>query len=360
MMNRKLEEFIDWSLMLLTFFLLVIVWLLVIAGVSTFVFVALANASPCEKKEFHWNVYRSGPALKPPPIFADDVKLITDWMLAFPELKPDLSTVNGGIPQLAKVSETKAVLVSYQQFLGAQDFNGWIVLDFEKHFPQWERIEQRYKDASIAYARLMHPKMLQKNVEALAKSQWESASLKYWLEVIKIVRELRPKAKVAYFDLMQRSYWLSYLDPVAGAELRRVNNKVNALHRASDGVLVDIYQFYPSGTVPLAPGEMRYEDNQRYVEGNIKEGLRLGKLAKKPVYAYAWHRYHDSAAPAFAFKFVRSQDMALQLTYPLTLGANGSFLWGNELQQYDNALGNMQPFIDTTLSETINNYCGGK
>ena len=295
------------------------------------------------KFEMHWQVYHTdrlsnaGPGSHQydlsgmPNIITGKSLNIGAWVGMWPEIRADGTVINGGIPALADIEETKKHFVENARFwCPDENYDGWLVLDHENWWPQWERTPQVYRDAIIRELR-------SSGNEAYYAASWLRGATWHLLDVIAIVRKLRPKAKIAYYGLMIREYWDRY-GTAAGRENQVLNDQVLAIHRASDAVLCNLYQFYPNAA-----------GNREYVRTNILEAKRLARLAGgKPVLAHTWYRYHDSSASRF--QFCSQHDLEVQIQYARELGINGVFIWGDERSRSD---AEMQVYISCILGPVV-------
>jgi hypothetical protein len=116
----------------------------------------------------------------------------------------------------------------------------------------------------------------------------------------------------------------------------------------------------PGGGAP-PNGIQWFERNRQYVYENITEAQRLATLAGgKPVMAYAWPRYHNSADPSERYTLVRKPELFLQLIYPMMLGAQHVAIWGAESAALQNSYyGAMQDYVDSELGPMVESYCTG-
>lgn len=313
--------------------------------------------TPRSPFEVHWQVYHSDRPSNAgigshhydlsgmPNIIVGKSRNIGAWVGVWPEIKEDGTVINGGIPALADFNLTRQDFVAKANaWCPDANFDGWLIIDHENWWPQWDRVPQVYRDAMSRWLDNIPPNGAwdPETKERVMRSRWEKYATKYLLDVIALVRELRPKAKIAYYGLMIREYYKRYGTP-AGEAYQALNERVLAIHEASDAVVANIYQFYPSNTQDFEVA------NREYVRTNILEAKRIARLAgNKPVYLHVWYRYHPGGnAP---YNFCLLQDLELQLKYPKELGVKGVFLWGDENTQ-SNAL--MRVYINDVMGPVV-------
>ena len=123
-----------------------------------------------------------------------------------------------------------------------------------------------------------------------------------------------------------------------GDALRAENDKLLPLYCEMDGLFPSVYQFYDSGDPTKTPAQQAATkaSNAAYVYSMVAEAVRLQKLAaakcttrvsaKRQVYAYTWHRYHDGV------NFLGASDLTLSFEQAYLAGAAANVMWGNEPQ----------------------------
>ena len=61
------------------------------------------------------------------------------------------------------------------------------------------------------------------------------------------------------------------------------------------------------------------------------ERIRLSYPNAQLIVPVAWHRFHDHSSPEFAGRYLNPRDLEGQIFFSREAGANGIYLWGNEL-----------------------------
>ena len=244
-----------------------------------------------------------------------------DWQAAFPWIDAMGVPRNGGIPQLADfglhVSRVAAGVVTT---IPDPNFDGYLMLDYEEWWPQWERTGEPYRRLSRDYVRSRYPNLDSASVEAMAIAEWEEAATELFLESLQTAKAVRPKAKVGFYALPWRSY-TEYSGPNA-SYYRAVNDKAALLFEASDVIYPSIYMFYKSG------GEVTRAQNEEYIRSNVREAERLAALnGHKEVLPYVMMRYHPSNYH-LNNQFLTAEDLWLQIGFVRELGTRAEILWG--------------------------------
>ncbi|MBN8551189.1 MAG: hypothetical protein J0M12_17890 [Deltaproteobacteria bacterium] len=354
----------------------------------------------CADKKIFWNVGSQAPQspfdLSAMPHIQKNLILINmGWFGAFPDFMPanqeqinrvnwlqipysvkgGILYVNSGTPLYGSLeANTEAIARHIVATVPDPAYNGYVVFDFESWFPAWELTQPEMRAEALAQFAAQNPGLGEAAIERGTQELWDEKALAFYVQTAALTKQLRPNAKLGFYDLVSRQYWQGYADPVRGDLLRAWNNKALPVHQLCDFVIADIYQFYrsaldssgfplpepPSWIVP-PNGTLYFAGNKRYVEENVNEALRLAAAAgDKPVMAYAWHRYHNSGGPLDAFYLVNPPDLFLQTVYPLMLGAKMITFWGDEIASYQiSPLGGLQPYINNVMGPMVEGYCNG-
>ncbi|MBN8548814.1 MAG: hypothetical protein J0M12_05830 [Deltaproteobacteria bacterium] len=271
-----------------------------------------------------------------------------DWQASMPYIDEQGVFRNGGIPQLAD-RNTHATRVANGVQLTVPDpaFDGYIMLDYEEWWPQWERAGPQYQQASRNYVRSRFPSWDSAAIENLAIREWEESANDFFLETLQIVKAYRPRAKVGFYALPWRSY-TEYSGPNA-AYYRTVNDKLGELYRASDVLFPSIYMFYQTGK------EVTRAQNEAYIRSNIQEAQRLAlQFGNKEVLPYIMMRYHPSNA-SLNNRFLSPEDLWLQIGYVRELGVLGEMLWGWAPTNADRD--ELQAYYTSTLIPVLQESC---
>ena len=147
---------------------------------------------------------------------------------------------NGGVPQNASLSAHLAEIRRTMPFGVAENFTGIVAIDFESWAPIWSEDTSKdgwhsavYQNLSISLVLQNEPKLPLAEAKAKAQKAFESAALEFFVETIKLCRELRPKARWGYYGFPQAFTFNGY-DTANGAALRSLNDRLQPLWDASD------------------------------------------------------------------------------------------------------------------------------
>ena len=147
---------------------------------------------------------------------------------------------NGGVPQNASLSAHLAEIRRTMPFGVAENFTGIVAIDFESWAPIWSEDTSKdgwhsavYQNLSISLVLQKEPKLPLAEARAKAQKAFESAALEFFVETIKLCRELRPNAQWGYYGFPQAFTFNGY-DSTNGAALRELNDRLQPLWDASD------------------------------------------------------------------------------------------------------------------------------
>ena len=212
--------------------------------------------------------------------------------------------------------------------LNMSSYNGYIVLDFEQWRPNWDSLNDVYKNESMTYIYDLYPNktMNYSMAEQLAKKSWEYYSLDIMLNTIDTCREVAPFSKIGY-------YGFPHVSQVGQSpEYKKNNDMLVDLWKEVDVFLPSLYLTYNSST-----NVNHYIYNKIITYKRIKEAYRLQQqmntygYTDKEIYAYTWYRYHESPHDLFEYS-----DFILEYMYPSTFHeVDGLILWGNECDPDD-------------------------
>ena len=113
---------------------------------------------------------------------------------------------NGGIPQLAnKTAHVDAMEQDMKTAIPDEDFDGYIVHDWEAWEGTWGYASDEYRNASVALARSQNPGSSEAALEKIASAAYTKASVELLALTAKTSKRLRPKAKVGFYGLPVRA-----------------------------------------------------------------------------------------------------------------------------------------------------------
>lgn len=235
------------------------------------------------------------------------------------------------------------------------NFSGIVLLDYEAWWPCWEWSPNVQSDWTN-YIKTQRTDLLAGHPtgewDGIIQAEYKKEARKYYETTTGYVRTLRPKAKVSFYGLPLRSYWIFNGVPQYGVDL----NRYRQIHEQDLGWYFDlvdvicpsIYPVYkvgspPSGNIQDPSG------NEAYILGMVSEAVRNSR--GKPVYPFFMLKYHVSSG--YANEFVNAINLRQGLEIPRQAGAAGVVIW--DFFYTDAELNAWQNFYDTTARDFINN-----
>nr|XP_025042782.1 hyaluronidase-2-like isoform X4 [Pelodiscus sinensis] len=237
--------------------------------------------------------------------------------------------VNGGCPQnaslphhLDKMADDIATAVPSPSFAGLS------VIDWENWRPKWIRNwakKKVYREMSAWLVRQRNPDWSNKQVEKVAKWEWETAAARFMVETLKLARSLRPEGWWGYYlfpECYNYHYWGDFENFTGGCpqvEVQR-NNQLQWLWEQSKALYPSIYMEEVLKDSP---------QGKKFVRAKLREALRVAQLPSAnhslPLFAYARPFY------TYTLKELTQTDLANTIGQAAALGAHGIVLWGAHL-----------------------------
>jgi hyaluronoglucosaminidase len=147
---------------------------------------------------------------------------------------------NGGVPQAGNLSY-HLWYVRRRVAVRVPDaaFSGNVVIDFEEWRPVWEAGDAPlpvYRNLSEELVRKQHPGIAGNAtaVTEMARAQFAAAALGWFVATIRLVREMRPLARVGYFGFPRLHF-------SGGAHQAAYNDKLKPLWAASSALYPEVY-----------------------------------------------------------------------------------------------------------------------
>lgn len=231
---------------------------------------------------------------------------------AFPTLNSDGTVrVNGGVPQAANLTLHLELLRSgIDNFMPDVNYSGNAVLDFEDWVPAWEQnylLEDwhsiRYPLYSMKLVQQEHPDWNWLQVEQEARVQFEAAGLQFFVETLKTLRSLRPKARWGFYGFPQGLFGLclpsngswgcGYQNPIFGEGWKLQNDFLKPMWAASSAIYPSVY-LDPQVFASFANWQ---EMLKLFVSDTVKEAIRCAETYAAPdvpVMPFYWAFYHNA------------------------------------------------------------------
>nr|XP_006127702.2 hyaluronidase-4-like isoform X3 [Pelodiscus sinensis] len=262
--------------------------------------------------------------------------------------------VNGGCPQnaslphhLDKMADDIATAVPSPSFAGLS------VIDWENWRPKWIRNwakKKVYREMSAWLVRQRNPDWSNKQVEKVAKWEWETAAARFMVETLKLARSLRPEGWWGYYlfpECYNYHYWGDFENFTGGCpqvEVQR-NNQLQWLWEQSKALYPSIYMEEVLKDSP---------QGKKFVRAKLREALRVAQLPSAnhslPLFAYARPFY------TYTLKELTQTDLANTIGQAAALGAHGIVLWGGaDYSRNRHICAKIQKYLTTTLGPYIVN-----
>ena len=269
----------------------------------------------------------------PASVTAGRVALLTTWFGSYPCIgcgPQKTRWCNGGLPQLANLSLHRQAM---ERDMGIsvpdEEFDGYIVHDYEAWAAPWGRASELYRNASIALAASQLPAGSSSSaIAARAEEDYDHAAIAFLSFTINVTKQLRPKAAgVGFYAYPAHSYFGN------ATEQARLNDQLLPLWKAQTAFFPSLY--LPYGTRPECTGTgcSSKTKQEAYIDGGVRESVRVADLAggSKSTLPYAWYRYHDGEPKGL--QLLNATDASLEFVRPFTVGGAhvpSIIIWGSE------------------------------
>ena len=188
--------------------------------------------------------------------------------------------------------------------------------------------------------------------KVVAQREFEKASLAFFVETIKLCREVRPLARWGYYGFPQSFTFDGYTDPVRGPKLRELNNKLQPLWDAVDVLLPSIYLAqWGASAATLA------KMNAAQMNTTMDESVRIQRQTptQPEIWPYQYFYYNSGHQNTT----LTPLDTAASLALPNAHGATGLVVWGNPLYKNRTVPGTVaqfQRYFDTVLGPAVSDF----
>ena len=287
-----------------------------------------------------------------PNVINNQVFTLGTWFGAYPCIDcsnqyPPMTWCNGGLPQLANLSEHGKSIIADLDNTVPLNFTGYIVNDYESWTPLWNTTPALYKNASLNLTAARYPGIINATeLERIAISEYEEAAMTFLIYTIRKVKEARPNAAgYGYYGYPNWPWW-HCTDPAIVAQYQAWNDQMLPLWDEVTTLFPSIYLPYMSNVDEPLQG------NLDYIRTHVQEAVRIKSFfvgkpsqgeepSQKKIIPYAWHRYHDGEP--HSLQLLDTLDTWVEFNYVLERGvisipssfANGIAVdaiiaWGDE------------------------------
>ncbi|GMR50275.1 hypothetical protein PMAYCL1PPCAC_20470, partial [Pristionchus mayeri] len=233
-------------------------------------------------------------------------------------------SVNGGLPQLANLTQHLALVVDrINQVFPDPNFDGPAIFDVEEWRPTYVLnwgVKKVYREKSVKLAKKRNPSLSDKQAVAYGAFEFDEAARAILVETLRLARKLRPRAKWGYYGFPYCNYDAGENGEYACSDqFRKYNDQMRWLYAEQTGLFPSIY--ISSGSVP--------DVNMLYIHAILAETKRIQRSSatKLSIYAYTKIEYnpYDKSAP-----FYTKRDLCNSLRQLTDIGAEGALLWSTD------------------------------
>ncbi|XP_012861393.1 hyaluronidase PH-20 [Echinops telfairi] len=260
--------------------------------------------------------------------------------------------VNGGIPQLGDLKEH--LMKAKNDILSTVRANqtGLAVIDWEDWRPTWDRNwkpKNIYKDLSVELVQQQNAHLSISNATKVAKQDFERAGKTFFLETLKLAKQLRPQYLWGYY-LFPECYNHGSARPGYDGSCfeieKRRNDQLFWLWKESTALFPNMYLHSRLSSTPLAA---------LFVRNRVQEAFRLSDLRdpkdRVPIYFYAHPVFND--VPSM---YLSQYDLENTIGESVALGVPGIVFWGaHNLTRNAQACIILANYLRTTLNPYIIN-----
>lgn len=212
----------------------------------------------------------------------------------YPYYERDGTAVNGGLPQLASLTEHfEKMPEGVQKYIREPEAKGLAVIDWEEWRPLWIRnwdVKDVYRSKSREILADKNLNWTPEQVGKVAQQEFELSAQKFMLETLKLAKNLRPNQLWGFYlfpDCYNHDYksdLKNYTGRCPALELIR-NNQLNWLW-------MECTAFFPSIYMDIVLRSTNY--GRLFVRNRVQEAMRLASVGDglaRPVFVYTRPTY---------------------------------------------------------------------
>ena len=205
---------------------------------------------------------------------------------------------NGGLPQKGNLTlHLQRVRADITRYMPHPDYTGHAVVDFENWAPAFDAnnfgargvVAADYQKLSRDDVRRRHPRWSAAEIEALARSEFDTAARKFFEETLLLGKAMRPHASWGFYGFPSCGKWTHGREcpsvGIGGGSV--VNDQLGWLWNASDVLFPSIYLCY-SGDASAR--------NISFVEAMMNETHRVLQGRQRPplpIVPFIWPDWDD-------------------------------------------------------------------
>ncbi|KAM7402271.1 hypothetical protein PAMP_017525 [Pampus punctatissimus] len=249
-----------------------------------------------------------------------------DRLGLYPYFEPDGTPVNGGLPQVASLTEhLERMPDGVRKYIRDSGAKGLAVIDWEEWRPLWIRnweTKDVYRKHSRELVRQKNPTWPLEQVSKIAQLEFEKAARIFMLETLRTAKNLMPNQLWGFYlfpDCYNHDYrhtLENYTGRCPDVEVAR-NEKLKWLWTESTALFPSVY---------MATVLRSSNSGRQFVRNRVKEGMRLassGSGLARPVFVYTRPTYTDS------LEQLTEMDLVYTIGESVALGAAGIIMWGD-------------------------------
>lgn len=265
---------------------------------------------------FHWCVTgkQAGAVdLSPTPIRRDAVIFYEHAFGIIPRYWKG-SMERGGVPQNADLAaHSTKMRADIEAAIPDPNWVGYGIIDLEAWGPMWEHAVQEQRDQSIRQARERHPELSARDVERVARADYERGARLLLEGTLRECRRFRPGVKWGVYGWPTQPFKPSM-------------DRLGWLWEASGAVFPSCYVVYKSKV-----GGVHFQGTAPPEEwvGWTRDEVTLARRAagsEKEVIVTVWMRYHEINA-IHGGQFLERADLETMIREPFRHGADGLVFW---------------------------------
>ncbi|XP_070699707.1 hyaluronidase-2 [Pempheris klunzingeri] len=249
-----------------------------------------------------------------------------DRLGLYPHFEQDETPVNGGLPQVASLTQhLEKMPEGVQKYIREPGAKGLAVIDWEEWRPLWIRNWENkdvYRKHSRELVQQKNPTWLPDQVAKVAQQEFEMSAKKFMLETLRHAKNLRPNQLWGFYlfpDCYNHDYRRTlenYTGRCPDVEVAR-NEQLKWLWTESTALFPSIY---------MAAVLRSSASGRQFVRNRVKEGMRLassGDGLARPVFVYTRPTYANS------LEQLTETDLVSTIGESVALGAAGIIMWGD-------------------------------
>ncbi|PIO65826.1 hyaluronoglucosaminidase [Teladorsagia circumcincta] len=201
------------------------------------------------------------------------------------------------------------------------NFDGIAVIDLEAWRPlyhmNWDE-KKVYKEQSVQLVLQNQPYLSTEEAEALAEQQFNRAARDFFVQTLRVARELRPRGLWGYYEYPFCNYDAGDQpgDYSCTTTAQQYNEQLRYIYHASSALFPSIYLH----------GTKTTEQNFRYVQAVLMEARRIAHQRghRSHFFPYTKIEYDPEAEPTW---FYSKDDLCNTVKQSADLGASGVVVW---------------------------------